>query len=128
MTKGRPCVSLGAAARARDGDAHRVGAASRLTGRATAAVVPSFRFRNKVSSSMSSGGKTTQPAPTRQLSDDAIGQFVLVGSYPHVTQLAAQLSGTSSTSSSSPRPWALDCSGGAIFKSLFLLLGLRNPI
>ena len=57
-----------------------------------------------------------------------MGQFVLVGSCPHVTQLAAQLSGTSSTSSSSPRPWALDCSGGAIFKSLFLLLGLRNPI
>ena len=41
--------------------AHRVGAASRLTGRATAP--PSLPLRNKVSPPMSSGGKTTQPAP-----------------------------------------------------------------
>ena len=88
------------------GRAHRVGAASRLTGRATAAVVPSLRLRKTASSSNSSGGNTTQPAPTRQLSDEAMGQFVLVGSWPQVTQLAAQLSGTSSTSSSSPRPGA----------------------
>ena len=108
------------------GRAHRVGAASRLTGRATAAVVPSFRFRNKVSSSMSSGGNTTHPAPTRQLSDDAIGQFVLVGSWPQVTQLAAQLSGTSSTSSSSPSPGAALGFAAAIWSLLFCL-GWRNP-
>ncbi len=108
------------------GRAHRVGAASRLTGRATAAVVPSLLLRRTASSSNSSGGSTTHPAPTRQLSDEAMGQFVLVGSWPQVTQLAAQLSGTSSTSSSSPRPGAA-CGFAAAIWSLLFSLGWRNP-
>ena len=107
------------------GRAHRVGAASRLTGRATAAVVPSLRLRSTASSSNSSGGNTTHPAPTRQLNEDAIGQLVLVGSWPQVTHEAAQLSGTSSTSWSSSRPWALDCSGGAMIA--FYLIGVALP-
>ena len=105
------------------GRAHRVGAASRLTGRATAAVVPSLLLRSTASSSNSSGGSTTHPAPTRQLSDEAMGQFVLVGSCPHVTQLAAQLSGTSSTSSSSPRPGAASGFAAAIWSLLFKAWG-----
>ena len=55
-----------------------------------------------------------------------MGQFVLVGSWPQVTQLAAQLSGTSSTSSSSPRPGAA-CGFAAALWSLLFSLGWRNP-
>ena len=57
-----------------------------------------------------------------------MGQFVLVGSWPQVTQLAAQLSGTSSTSSSSaPSPGPPWFSRQPSLWSLLFCLGWRNP-